>query len=152
MSQNYPGGYNSSTQANNYASTVSPNYFTKNNMESSIDLGKASDAVSGNISVDVTKAAIQKLLIDSPVNIAFVWPNANVLSSVILKLVNGGSNIVSLPNSIKWEIAANQTYVSSLSEYLTAIGRNPATLRTNDVDQIIFWTSDNGTTVYAKII
>lgn len=103
----------------------------------------------GTVTFDVQAGFEQRLQVNGALTIAFTnWPAAGTDISIKVKLVNAGSAIVTLP-TILW-VKPDGTTTTSFSNYLSAIGR--PSLQSAGVDFAVWWSDDNGTTIYGKLV
>ena len=75
------------------------------------------------------------------------WPPSGNLGELLIEGINLGASTITWP-SINW-INPNGTLTTSISTYLTAIGR---TLQTSGTDFVLIWTRNAGTTLYGKLL
>ena len=103
----------------------------------------------GTVTFDVQAGFEQRLQVGGPVTLAFSnWPAAGTDISIKVKLVNAGSAIVTVPTT-NW-VKPDGTVTTSFSNYLSAIGRSG--LQAAGVDFAVWWSDDNGATVYGKLV
>ncbi len=102
--------------------------------------------------LDVGSGNQQKFTVAANTGFDFMnWAASGKYSDCLIEIVNGGAFTLTFP-TVNWELPNQAGYISSISAYLTAIGRSPATLKTTGSDFVYFWTTDGGVTVYAKLI
>lgn len=103
----------------------------------------------GTVTFTVSAANLQRLQVSGALTIAFAgWAASGIDSWIKLQMVNWGAATVTTP-TINWQLPAGG-FTTTFATYLTAIGR--AALQTSGTDWGIFWTVDNGTTVYGKLL
>jgi hypothetical protein len=78
------------------------------------------------------------------------WPTTGIFGELLLELINAGAFVVTMP-VVNWILPTNGAPAVSFADYLTAIGRTGG-LQMTGTDFLYFWTSDNGATVYGKIM
>ena len=103
----------------------------------------------GTVTFDYSAGSAQRLQVGGALTVALSnFPPAGNLGVIQLEFVNAGSAAVTFP-TINW-IQVNGTFTTSISTYLTNVGRNA--LQTSGVDFVLLWSRDAGVTVYGKIL
>lgn len=77
------------------------------------------------------------------------WPPTGNLGVLLVLLTNGGAYTLTMP-TINW-IQPSGVVTTSFSTYLASLSGRPA-LQSSGTDQILWWTSDAGTTIYGKLV
>jgi hypothetical protein len=77
------------------------------------------------------------------------WPPTGNLGNILIQLTNGGAYTITFP-SWTW-VKPDGTTTTSFSTYMAALTGRTA-LQSSGMDQIMLWSRDSGTTVYAKLI
>jgi len=111
-----------------------------------VDLG---DSGTNPVTLDYSAGSVQRVRATGAFTLSTDhWPAAGNLGTILLKLVDGGSQIITFP-TIQWE-KPDGTYTTSFATYLAAnTGRT--SLKTSGVDFILLWSDDGGTTIYGKL-
>lgn len=106
-------------------------------------LDKTAAVSGGAISLAVADNEYYKVTVTGNLTITFTDFTPGRLSEVMLELVNGGAYAVTFPG-VKW-VKGDGTYVANAA---TA----GITFNVSEKDFILFFSSDGGTNVYAKVI
>jgi hypothetical protein len=108
--------------------------------------------VGGTITFNVSASAIQKVTVAGPLTFAFSnWGDTAETSAVLIEATNPGAFILSIPG-VQWKNATTGIEYTSISDYLTAIGRNPATFIETGIEFMRFWSTTGGTVVYGCLL
>jgi hypothetical protein len=149
MGQSHGGGYYSGASANGIARVDASNLFQKTNSYVTVDRGTP---LAGTVTIDVKAGNSQKITVAHDLTLAFTnWENPGHLSEVYVELVNPGSKIFSFP-PMKWIQSSTGNEFDRLSDYLVAMGRSPAVLKSSGTERFIFWTVNGGTIINAKFV
>lgn len=132
------------------ADMVQGNFTTRRNIAAvatgQVDKGTVG---TGTVTFDTSASDFQRLQVSGNLTVAFSnWPTSGTEQAVLLKMVNWGSATITMP-TINWQLPAGG-FTTTFSTYLAAIGRTA--LQTSGVDWGVFWSDDNGTTVYGKLV
>jgi len=105
---------------------------------------------SGTYTIDYTAGQVQTWINGGTHTIATSnWPPAGNLGEILLIGTNLGSAAITWP-SWTW-VKPDGTTTTSIAAYLAANGIRTA-LQTSGVDQILLWSRDAGTTIYARLL
>lgn len=99
---------------------------------------------------DRADSAFQKVIVDGPINIEVTGFLNNKYSELIIQFINGGLFPITMP-VINWMLPATGAAAVSFSSYLSATGRESASLQSNGVDFILIWSDGTGV-LYGKLI
>lgn len=112
-----------------------------------LDKGSVS---SGTVTFDRRVSVAQKLTVTGAITLALAGFTVGTFCDLTVELVNGGSSAITI-SGINWVLPTTGAFTSSLSTYLTAAGRSPATLQTTGTDFLYFW-NDKAGNIYGKIL
>jgi hypothetical protein len=126
--------------------TTGANTFTAAQSVVRVDKGTVTN---GTVTFNYSSSNVQRLQVGGPVTIVLAgFPPAGTFGEVMIKLVNGGSAVVTLP-TIQWILPSGVT-TGTLSTYFIAIGRTA--LQDSGIDFLYLWTDDGGGTIYGKLL
>lgn len=77
------------------------------------------------------------------------WPTTGNLGILLIRLTNGGAYTLTMP-TINW-IKPDGTTTTSFSTYMASLPGRSA-LQSSGTDQILWWSSDAGSTIYGKLV
>ena len=132
------------------SATKGLNVYTGTQENTIVDKGTVN---SGTVTFDFGAGNSQKLTVGGPLTIAFTdYPAAGIAAEMKVDVVNGGSALITFPSNVYFKDPVTGANDSSFTSYLTALGRNPASLLVSGTDTLQFRTIDGGVTVQCKLI
>lgn len=130
----------------NSATLNGKNKFDKNISFKVLDKG----TLSGSVTIDVSEEAYQRVTLGGDITLNLSGFQNNVASEVIVELKDIGSRTVTI-NGVSWYDPSYTENFTNLADYLLAIGRPTATLRTSGKETFIFESTDGGALILGKI-
>lgn len=116
--------------------------------------GNALPAATTTISASVATANFQTVTVTGTGTVTWSlsgWPSAGTYAEMEFQVTNGGlASSHSFPAAVLW-VKPDGTTTTDFSAYMTA-KRGATNFQAAGVDFVIFWSSDGGTTIYAKVL
>lgn len=108
--------------------------------------------VGGTVTFNVSAGAVQKVTCAGPLTFAFTnWGDTAETSAVIVEATNPGAFILTIPG-VKWKNPTTGAEYLTIVDYLTSLGRNPATFLESGIENMRFWSTTGGAIVYACLL
>lgn len=126
--------------------TTGANTFTAAQSFSRVDKGTVT---SGTVTFTYAASNVQRLRVGGALTIALTgFPAAGTFGELLIKLVDGGAFLVTLP-TIQW-VQPSGVPTAVFAAYLASVGRS--SLQAAGTDFVYLWTDDGGTIVYGKLL
>lgn len=114
------------------------------------DIVNKGNVSTGTVVFNRSESAFQKVTVTGPVSIEINGFQINKYSELIIQFINGGLFPITMP-VINWILPTTGASAVSFSSYLLAIGREPASLKSDGVDFVLIWSDGTGV-LYGKLI
>ena len=96
---------------------------------------------SGTVTFNRANSLFQRLQVGGALTIATSgWPASNVLGDLFLRIVNGGSAVITWP-TLTWVKPDGTTQSTP-----------PRSLQSSGTDWVVMWSYDGGTTIFARFL
>lgn len=116
----------------------------KNIPDTAIGITNTETKSGTSVNFDVSKNKIFNYKITASSNITISGFSSGILNEAIVKFENLGSSTITWPSEVRW-MKPDGTYTTNTSN----IG---ASFLNSGIDWVIFWSVDNGKTIYAKVM
>lgn len=134
----------------NVAKTNVSNAFNASNSQRIKNHGIKNNVNGSTVVIDVKETNFHTFTVAGPCDLIFNnWELATHVTPLMVTIVNPGSSSLNI-SGIKWVIPATGAEYDTLTQYLQAIGRNPATLSTTGRERFVFWSENGGTVKYGR--